>query len=591
MTTKTKAAAISLGIIVGITAVKFIFYFLSGSIAVLSEAWHSFSDIATTSLVLISILRQNQKTLHKRGVSGNDVAKPASKLSSNRLICAYRWFRAIDTEMKIAGVISLFLLSVSSLILWNALFGEPVVVSNALLTGIIFIILSFGSFFLYRFQTSAAATEGSAALSADSLHNKADMVISLLTGFSLIIYTLGINIDRWTGAFIALFILSMALEMAVNVALSLIKGDSRLTKAHSFSTILVALFSPQAYHTAFAYTDSHLGLSEKTKQSIRVTHRLLRISTVWMLRIATLTLVLVYLATIFYTVGINQEAFVSRFGRILEPDRSLQPGLHVRMPWPIDRITAVDTKTIRSIAVGNTSKEVSAMIWSKEHGDNRLFLTGDNNLFLPYLVMHYRIEEPYLYQFAYKPGAADKLLEMVAYRILNDFFVKNTYYDIALDKREHWLFEAQKRIQLEMDSLRTGIEVVALCLKDLHPPIQVAGTYEDVVAAQQVREQYINNAQKYYNTKIPGERSAALKTILQAESYAIQKTKETQGKARNHLLRLEGYRTGGDTMRRLLVLKAAEKALQGKRKIVVDPKSGLSGRMIYIEEFISKRKR
>jgi HflK protein len=310
-----------------------------------------------------------------------------------------------------------------------------------------------------------------------------------------------------------------------------------------------------------------------------------------MLRIATLTLVLVYLATIFCTVGVNQEAFVSRFGRILEPDRPLQPGLHVRMPWPIDRITAVDTKTIRSIAVGNTSKDVSAMIWSKEHGDNRLFLTGDNNLFLPYLVMHYRIEKPYLYQFAYKPGAADKLLEMVAYRVLNDFFVKNTYYDIALDKREHWLVEAQKRIQLEMDALQTGIEVVALCLKDLHPPIQVAGTYEDVVAAQQVREQYINNAQKYYNTKIPGERSAALTTILQAESYAIQKTKETQGKARNHLLRLEGYRTGGDTMRRLLVLKAAEKALQGKRKIVVDPKSGLSGRMIYIEEFISKRKR
>jgi membrane protease subunit HflK len=591
MTNKTKAAVVSLGIIVGITTVKFIFYFISGSIAVLSEAWHSFSDIATTSLVLISILRQNQKRMNGQGVLVDNTEQPQSKHSGSRMMLAYRRFRAIDTELKIAGVISLFLLSVSSLILWNAIFSEPVTVSNSMLTGIIFIVLSFGSFFLYRFQTSAAAAEGSAALSADSLHNKADMVISLLTGFSLIIYTFGINIDQWTGAFIALFILSMALEMAVNVALSVIKGDSRLSNAHSFSSIVLAFFSPQSYRRAFAFTDTQLGLSERAKQSLLVIPGLLRGLVVWTLRIVVLTIAGAYLATIFYSVGVNQEAFVTRFGRILDRDRTLSPGLHVRMPWPMDKVIAVDTKTIRTLAVGNTSTDVSAMIWSKEHGDNRLFLTGDNNLFLPYLVMHYRIDKPYLYQFSFKPEAADRLLEMIAYRVLNDFFVKNTYYDIALFKRERWLSEAQRRIQLEMDELQTGIEVVSLCLKDLHPPIQVAGAYEDVVAAQQVREQYINNAQKYYNTKIPGERSAALKTILQAESYALQKTKETQGKARNHLLRLEGYRTGGETMRRLLVLKAAEKALQGKRKIVVDPRSGLSGRMIYIEEFISKRKR
>lgn len=65
MTDRIKAASISLLIIALITGLKFVLYYISGSIAVLSEAWHSFSDIATTLLVLISILRQQHKTKSK----------------------------------------------------------------------------------------------------------------------------------------------------------------------------------------------------------------------------------------------------------------------------------------------------------------------------------------------------------------------------------------------------------------------------------------------------------------------------------------------------------------------------------------------
>ena len=57
MSNKVKAAYISLAVVTVMTASKFLLYYLSGSLAVLSEAWHGFSDIATTLLVLVSIAR------------------------------------------------------------------------------------------------------------------------------------------------------------------------------------------------------------------------------------------------------------------------------------------------------------------------------------------------------------------------------------------------------------------------------------------------------------------------------------------------------------------------------------------------------
>nr|WP_320015650.1 cation transporter [uncultured Desulfobacter sp.] len=125
-------------------------------------------------------------------------------------------------ELKTAGFIGLALLTVSALILWRAIFTAPTSIERPLTTGIIFVGLSFGSFFLSRFKDAMGRKEDSAALRADSLHNQADMAISLLTGASLILYYFGYNIDRWVSVYIALFIFSFAMAMLLNVAISLV---------------------------------------------------------------------------------------------------------------------------------------------------------------------------------------------------------------------------------------------------------------------------------------------------------------------------------------------------------------------------------
>jgi len=96
--------------------------------------------------------------------------------------------------------------------------ARPTTISQPLLTGACFILFSFGSYFLYRFKTTVGNRERFAALVADGLHSKSDMVITLVTGVSLLLYHFGVNIDKALSFVIALFILSFAVETIVNVS-------------------------------------------------------------------------------------------------------------------------------------------------------------------------------------------------------------------------------------------------------------------------------------------------------------------------------------------------------------------------------------
>src|ERR671930_429663 len=64
-------------------------------------------------------------------------------------------------------------------------------------------------------------------------------------------------------------------------------------------------------------------------------------------------LVLVALATYLgsgvFTVAADEQAIVRRFGRVTA---RLGPGIHYRLPWPIDQVDVLKTTTIMKTGVG-----------------------------------------------------------------------------------------------------------------------------------------------------------------------------------------------------------------------------------------------
>jgi membrane protease subunit HflK len=618
----TKGAIVALSIIVSLTATKFILYAVSGSIAVFSEAWHSFADIATTLLVLVSIVRQARKSSRRGPADPEPVSEEAAAYDAGAydagandagaynagayeadtqpgtrqtywqiLGRSYRWLRGVNTELKIAVAISIVLISAAVMILWRALTAGPIQINAPLSTGLVFVGLSFGSFFLYRFEERMGKTERSAALTADSHHNRADMAISLLTGISLIIYHFGANIDRWVGLLIALYILAFSSELLVNAILSIRHEKEDLIFHYRFTAILQRAFQADPYQHLFRQIDHHIHLGQRVKALLSTIPVLIGSGVRWGIRIGLVTSVAAYVATMVFTVKPDEKALRLRFGRLLDRSSAVEPGIHWKLPFPIDTVLRFETAKIRTLSVGNASATADAMIWTREHGDTRTFISGDNNLFLPYIVIHFRIKNIHDYYLTNRNGVPEEILASAAYRLLNQVFARTSFYDLILDRRAAWTAALKASLQAESDRLRTGLDIIDFYLKDLHPPVDLAGAYEDVVAANQMKATFLNDALRQENFLLSQTRMETFKTIREAESYVVEKKATAQGEAANYLLRYAGYKSGGETMKNLLLLKAAEKTLKDKKVFLVDPKSGIDRKMIYIENHMAGRKK
>ncbi|MBW1839815.1 MAG: protease modulator HflK [Deltaproteobacteria bacterium] len=248
-------------------------------------------------------------------------------------------------------------------------------------------------------------------------------------------------------------------------------------------------------------------------------------------------MLIAYLSTAIFEVGVREQAIIERFGRPLSLKEPVQSGLHLKLPWPFDRIQKVKVTTIKELNIGNiTDRQTSALIWTRKHGTEEPFLSGDNNFFYPYIVLHYRIKN--IFNYLYENTDPETLLNEIAHRIVTIIFAKEEFYNIAATSRKGLEKEIYTRLQEEMDTLESGIELLAVSLKDIHPPISIADSFERVIAGHQEKQRIINDALGYKNKALPESRGRAVKELEAAKSYIIEREKKAEGNATRFKLSL-----------------------------------------------------
>lgn len=552
---KEKTALITLSLNVLLTFFKFLLFLFSGSLAVLAEAWHSFTDIATSFMVYLAVRRDRRKQEDdKSRVTGEQIA---------------------------SMVIGLLLLVVAILLIGKFLSAVAAPVSNPLVTGLIFIVFSLGNYLVYRFETGVGNQEKSVGLLSDGMHARTDMIASLATGFSLILYHLGLDIDRWVAGFIALFVLSFAVETIVNVALSIARGEKK------------ALFRYKAY-TIAARAFSSEGLTSMGRFLDRVLHvrffgrKFVRKAPLYLLYLAVAAMLIVWLTTCRFTINPDEEAFVERFGRPTSPGAPLGPGLHFKAPWPVDRAVVRSTQSIQRLLVGNqTEPSTFALLWTQRHGTEIPFISGDNSYFYPYLVLHYRIKS--LYDFLYRHQGPEDLLSGLAHQMAGKVFATKSFYEIALDYREEMILRFRRELQAALDELYVGIEIVGVAVQDIHPPIMVSDAYEMVIASIQEKERMINEALGYRNQNLPETRGEAVRALKEADAYALELPLRSEGDARYFLSRIPADPAIREVTRKRLWLLAMLEAMKGRGKVIVDPGVGRPELWLNMKETIRSR--
>ncbi len=544
---KIRSAAIATGMNIVLTVLKFVLFFISGSMAVLAEAWHSFADIATSSLVLFALMRAPPRT-------GSTPETEQQPQRTNR------------AELLISLGIGLFLACVGGLLLIKAFNAVPRTINNALGTGLIFIAFSIGSYFISRFETGIGTKEGSIGLISDGLHARADMTASLLTGFSLILYAMGMNLDRFVAGIISILILSFAVETIINVAIVHIRHDTESLYTYRSFKIFSLLFDTPALLAGCSRAHSFLLSRGGNPTLLKMMYTALCI-------VPVAALAALYLSTAFFVVGTSEQAVIERFGKPVSGDRAVGPGLHLKWPWPVDRAQKISVNTIRKLNIGNVADtSMRALLWTRRHGTEEAFLSGDNNFFYPYIVFHYRIKD--IYRYLYYNTDPERLLSEIGHQEVTKLVAGDTFYNIATSHRRRLQQQIFQRVQQSLDSFSSGIELLSVNFRDIHPPISVADAFERVIAGYQEKQQMIDDAAGYRNSALPESRGSAEQKIQGAQSALIKRKAAAAGNAQRLELALPASRLEKDVAMYRIYLQTIQDALAGKPLILIDPDAG-----------------
>ncbi len=567
MNIRIRTSLIAILITVCLTILKFVFYYFSGSIAVLSEAWHSGSDIATSLLVLCALFR---KTAIQNTELPDEIAtEPSRQGKFKTLWWVIRTMFGKHIEVTTSLIIGLFLTTVATMLIINVFLQKNVKIENPLVTGIIFLVLSLGSYFLFNFLSSVGKSEHSAALISDGLHSKGDMVCSSLTGTSLILYYFGFDCDRWVSLIIALFILSFGIEIIINVVAYFVKKDTDFELCLSSINILYALFNKASYHHFFNWILDTLKINSMTSAKIKQL-------TARTIKFCQYTGLILFMLGIGYNTGfqvqMDEEAIVERFGKPVQQE-SLQPGLHFKFPWPIDTVRKNKTRQVRELLLGNVAVgEQKPLIWGTKHGEEVHFISGDNNFFDPYIIIQYRIKN--LYDYYYNSSSPDTLVENFSYKTLQKVFTTKSFYELSIANRSKIETSVQDILQNDLDKIRTGIDIIGVNLKDIHPPIKISKSFEEVIASYQKKEEMINLALEYRNSEIPSSRGMAYNDVTNAKAYINEEVLKAQGAITSFHAKLEPYLSEKEIVRKVLYFNYIEETLKQNDKVIIDPKTG-----------------
>lgn len=274
--------------------------------------------------------------------------------------------------------------------------------------------------------------------------------------------------------------------------------------------------------------------------------------------------------SIFYTVGVDEEGVVTRFGKYMRTD---QPGLNFKLPLKIEKVSKVRVrhvfkKEFGSIVTGGTSRYVS------DTANVALMLTGDLNVAVVPWIVHYKIGDPYKYLF--KVNDPEGLLGDMAEASMR-LVVGDRTIDEVITKRMEIADRCKRILQKELDNAHAGIIISTIEMGKTNVPPKVQPSFNEVNQAVQEKETMILKAKEEYNKAIPAALGEKERTIRMAEGYRLDRVNRAKGDADRYLALYEEYNKARDVTKRRLYLETIKDLLPklGDKYIVDDSQKNL----------------
>ncbi|RJP64982.1 MAG: FtsH protease activity modulator HflK [Candidatus Abyssobacteria bacterium SURF_17] len=293
-------------------------------------------------------------------------------------------------------------------------------------------------------------------------------------------------------------------------------------------------------------------------------------------------LALAYLLSGIYGVGVNETGVLQRFGRIV--DARIPPGLHYRVPWPMDRVVKVPTGEIHHLVAGFGADPEQVAEFERGYGPVNesgfgsfiipYCITGDKNIIHLKLVAQYRITDPEKYVFGFKDAksVAVRCIQSAIVRTISRSDVDSTLMTgrVILQK------QILEDVQQQLSELGTGIAVFSTEMKNARPPATVAQAFKDVINAREECRTKVHDAQAHRNRIIPQGKAEASRMLNDAEAYKNRKIAHSRGESQRFEMLACEYLKDKETTGQRLYLEAASEILPVVNKVILGTNNGES---------------
>ncbi|HEV8062288.1 MAG TPA: SPFH domain-containing protein [Gemmataceae bacterium] len=292
-----------------------------------------------------------------------------------------------------------------------------------------------------------------------------------------------------------------------------------------------------------------------------------------------LLILLYWGSTAVVIVEMGQLGARESFGRVSgEP---LMPGLHFKLPWPCGLIRTFPVKTVRQLPIGFVEeeqpvnlKEPRALLWTRGHAKEEfaLVLGGGTELVVVNALLYYKIaEDPRGFMdYVYRQSAQEDALAAFAYRALMEETRGRTLDEVLSADRSAFSSSLADSVRRQAREARLGLEVVDLALINLHPPIEAAGSYLDVINARLDAHRQVIDAEGKKQVAILTSQTAGITTIANAQIEGSRRVAAAASLAAEFSALSQAYQVGPQTFRKRLWIEAQETALTGQRLFLID---------------------
>ncbi len=302
----------------------------------------------------------------------------------------------------------------------------------------------------------------------------------------------------------------------------------------------------------------------------------------WFVALAPVVAMATYVTWGWTTIGPDEVGLLQRQGRFVEV---LGPGLHLRWPPPLERVTKLAPERLRSVSVGfrtvGLDEETGAVRWESSHDrqtvarrdDEALLLTGDGQLVEITTVAQYHLDPrpESLRRYAFGAADADAAIRPLTESAVRAVVGRKTLEQLLTVDRHRTEEAVADNLQRRIDDYGLGLIVRDIAFQEVHPPLAVVDAYRDVSRAGSERQRRINEANTYRAERVEKAKGLAAATLQAAAADRDARIARAEGESAAFLQSRKAHATAPALTEHRLYWESLATALAGKNKVILDP--------------------